>query len=236
MSKRKLVIVYSGGLDSTVLLATKRLEGNDVRALSVNYGQRHSRELDCAARVCATLGVPHVVVDLSSMRQLLTGSSQTDDSVPVPHGHYAEENMKLTVVPNRNMVLLAVAGAWAIAQKCDAIAYAAHAGDHAIYPDCREEFVGPFAAALAAADWHKVEVERPFLKLSKTNIVEIGGASGLGLEMAMSYSCYEGKELHCGLCGTCQERRVAFRDAGVIDQTPYDQHGLAVLPTSQLSS
>lgn len=232
----KTVVVYSGGLDSTVLLCKFVAEGRDVKAVSVLYGQRHRRELEQAAKVCALLGVEHRTVDLSSLKPLLAGSSQTDDSVPVPHGHYAAENMKLTVVANRNALLLSVGFAWAISSKADSVAYAAHAGDHAIYPDCREEFVAPFAQAMKNADWHKAELERPFIAMMKADIVREGRRLGAGREMALSYSCYEGGELHCALCGTCQERRSAFRDAGVPDPTLYDPAGLIALPDSNLVS
>ena len=174
----KTVVIFSGGLDSTVLLASLKAGGGEVKALSVNYGQRHVRELGAAAAVCAALGVEHRVADLSALRPLLGGSSQTDDAVPVPHGHYEEESMKSTVVPNRNMLLLAVAGAWAVSLKYDQVAYAAHAGDHAVYPDCREEFVRPLEEALLAADWHKVRIARPFLGLSKADIVRLGASLG----------------------------------------------------------
>jgi 7-cyano-7-deazaguanine synthase len=161
-------------MDSTVLLYHLLNAGHTVRALGVNYGQRHARELEAGAAIAARLGVEYRVADLSALKPFLNGSSQTDDAVPVPHGHYAAENMKLTVVPNRNMLMLAVAGAWAISTKSDAIAYAAHAGDHAIYPDCREDFVQPLAQALWNADWHQVRIERPFIKLTKAELCKRG--------------------------------------------------------------
>jgi len=223
-------------MDSTALLAKLVAEKREVRALSVNYGQRHSRELEAARKVCALLGVEHKVADLSGLRELMLGSSQTDPTVPVPHGHYAEENMKLTVVPNRNMLLISVAVCWAVSLKYDSVAYAAHAGDHAVYPDCREEFVRPLAEAVLQADWHKVALERPFLLYTKAEVLKVGALNGGMAALALSYSCYEGKEAHCGLCGTCQERRVAFRDAGLEDPTKYDPAGLAELPTEALAS
>jgi 7-cyano-7-deazaguanine synthase len=119
------------------------------------------------------------------------------------------------------MILLAVAGAWAISTKSDAIAYAAHAGDHAIYPDCREEFVVPLSVALRNADWHPVAIARPYLKISKADIVKRGFE--LHAPMADSYSCYQGRELHCGKCGTCTERKEAFEKAGVTDPTSYEK-------------
>lgn len=215
----KTILIYSGGLDSTVLLYKLKAEGRDVKALSINYGQRHSKELTFAAKNCLELGVEHKVVDLSSLKPLLGGSSQTDTSVEVPEGHYAAENMKLTVVPNRNMLMLSVAGAWAIAEKADTIAYAAHSGDHAIYPDCREEFVDALNKALALADWHTVQVERPFISISKAAIVKVG--SQLNVPFENAYSCYKGGDVQCGRCGTCVERVNAFREAGVVDPTEY---------------
>ena len=232
---KRTIIVFSGGLDSTCLLAKLRDEGREVKCISIDYGQKHRRELEAAAKICALLGVEHRVADLSGLRPLLGGSSQTDDSVAVPHGNYDEPSMAVTVVPNRNMVLLAVAGMWAISTKSDSIAYAAHAGDHAQYADCRSEFVDPMAQAMRNADWHKVEIERPFLNVTKADIVRIGSQLPNGVElMATSYSCYEGGEVHCGSCGTCRERRSAFRDAGVPDPTAYLPEGLREAPITSL--
>ncbi len=217
---KKTVLIYSGGLDSTTLLYQLKAEGRDLKALSINYGQRHSLELEYAKKVCAKLGVEHRVADLSALKPLLGGSSQTDGTVDVPEGHYAAENMKLTVVPNRNMLMLSVAAAWAISEKADTIAYAAHAGDHAIYPDCRPEFVDALNGALALADWHNVQIERPFINITKGGIVKLGAQ--LGVPFAETWSCYKGKEVHCGRCGTCVERLLAFKEAGVTDPTPYE--------------
>src|SRR5262245_19263220 len=134
------VLVYSGGLDSTTLLYHLQARGDTVRCLSIDYGQRHRRELEAARTICEHIGVEHRLADLRSITPLLGGSALTD-AVAVPHGHYAEESMKLTVVPNRNMILLSLAIAWSVSLKYDAVAYAAHAGDHTIYPDCRPAFV-----------------------------------------------------------------------------------------------
>ena len=127
--------------------------------------------------------------------------------------------MKATVVPNRNMIMLAVAGGWAIANKADRLAYGAHTGDHAIYPDCRPEFVRTMREALRLADWHQLELITPFVGLSKAEIVKRGAE--LGVDFASTWSCYEGGEIHCGACGTCFERREAFEQAGVADPTEY---------------
>jgi 7-cyano-7-deazaguanine synthase len=213
------VLILSGGLDSTVLLHRLLADGDAVAALSVDYGQRHRRELQSARAACARLGVEHEVADLSGLRPLLGGSSQTDESVPVPHGHYAAETMKATVVPNRNMLMLSVAAAWAISRRADRVAYAAHGGDHAIYPDCRPEFAAAFGAALALADWHRVTLHAPYLGMSKAEIVAEGRR--LRVPLAETWSCYEGGRVHCGECGTCVERREAFELAGVPDPTEY---------------
>ena len=218
--KRKTVLIYSGGMDSTVLLYHLLDERHDMAALSIDYGQRHRRELEAAKRITSRLGIEHHVADLSALRPLMAGSSQTSDGIAVPHGHYEAESMKLTVVPNRNMLMLSVAGAWAISRKSEFVAYAAHAGDHAIYPDCREEFVRPLAEALANADWHRVDILRPFVRMTKADICARGAA--LGVPFGLTYSCYEGRETHCGLCGTCMERREAFKLAGVTDPTTYE--------------
>ncbi len=213
------VLIHSGGLDSTVLLYHLLAEGHTVSALSVHYGQRHAKELGCAAAIAKRLGVRHEVADLRPVSGLLAGSSLTSSEIAVPEGHYAEENMKATVVPNRNMILLALAAGWAISQKADAVAYAAHSGDHAIYPDCRSEFADAMRHAIGLADWHKVDLVRPFVTLTKADIVRRGAQ--LSLPFAETWSCYKGGEVHCGRCGTCIERREAFHLAGVPDPTPY---------------
>lgn len=215
----RTVAIFSGGLDSTVLLHELLATGDEVQALSVDYGQRHRVELQYAERTAKRLGIPWQIADLSRISGLLAGSSQTSVDVAVPHGHYAEESMKQTVVPNRNMIMLAVAGGWAISQQADRLAYGAHMGDHTIYPDCRPEFVAAMRHALGLADWHKLELYCPFLNLSKADIVSRGVE--LGVDFAQTWSCYEGGQRHCGLCGTCFERREAFRLASEPDPTQY---------------
>lgn len=225
----KTVVVLSGGLDSTVLLF-KMLEERDtlrrnglegeVMALSVMYGQRHRKELDYARRTTHKLKLDHLVLDLSSLAPALAGSALTSDEITMPHGHYAAESMKATVVPNRNMLLLAIAGSAAISHKMGRIAYGAHAGDHTIYPDCRPEFVAAMSEALKLADWKPIHISAPFLSKTKADIVKEG--SLLGVPFRDTWSCYSGGELHCGLCGTCVERREAFSVAGVPDPTEYE--------------
>lgn len=215
----KCILIYSGGLDSTVLLYHLRAAGHTVCALSIDYGQRHRKELTQAKAICDRLGVEHRIADLTPLTPLLAGSSLTSPEVPVPDGHYAEETMKATVVPNRNMILLAVATGWAVSLKADSVAYAAHAGDHAIYPDCRKEFTEAMEKAIALCDWHQVSLERPFVTWSKADIVRRGAE--LRVPFSQTWSCYKGGDRHCGTCGTCIERREAFHLAGVADPTPY---------------
>jgi 7-cyano-7-deazaguanine synthase len=224
----KTVILLSGGLDSTVLLYQLREAGSEVRALSVNYGQRHSKELESAREVARLTGTEHRIADLSAVSSFLAGSALTSSDVPVPLGHYEDESMKLTVVPNRNMILLSLATAWAVSTKSDAVAYAAHNGDHAIYPDCRAEFADAMSRAISLCDWHPVTLRRPFVDLTKADIVRLG--TELGVPFELTWSCYQGTEVHCGECGTCVERREAFLLAGVPDPTPYAE-GLVSLST-----
>ncbi|MBI3468657.1 MAG: 7-cyano-7-deazaguanine synthase QueC [Planctomycetes bacterium] len=215
----RTVVIFSGGIDSTVLLHDLHAQGNEALALSVDYGQRHRVELDHARRIAEALGVEWRLADLSAIAPLLAGSSQTSGDVPVPHGHYAEESMKQTVVPNRNMIMLAVAGGWAISRRADRVAYAAHSGDHTIYPDCRPEFARAMDHALGLADWHRITLHCPYITLTKAQVVARGAL--LGVDFAATWSCYEGGDLHCGRCGTCYERREAFQLAGVPDPTRY---------------
>lgn len=223
---KKIVVITSGGMDSAVLLKWHHNRGELVRALAINYGQRHKMELKYAQDNAIALDVPFALADFHTLGSLLPGSSQTDESIAVPHGRYDEDSMKATVVPNRNMILLSVAIGVAIAHKFDAVSYAAHAGDHAIYPDCRPEFVEALSIAAALCDWHPVKIDRPFIEMSKAGIVKVGQT--LGVDFANTYSCYEGRPLHCGVCGTCIERREAFYLAEVKDPTRYDTNAPSV--------
>lgn len=223
MSGRRTVSVVSGGLDSVTLAHLLAAEGHEQILLSFHYGQRHAVELRFAERAAQRLGVPHRVLDMAPLGGLLRGSALTDAAVDVPDGHYAAESMKSTVVPNRNAIFLSIAAGLAVAEEAQAVAYAAHGGDHFIYPDCRPPFVEAFEHATRLANegfaHPQFEILAPFLDASKADIVSRGAA--LGVPFEETWSCYRGDELHCGRCGTCVERREAFALAGVEDPTAY---------------
>jgi len=216
----KTIVICSGGLDS-VSLAHRVAADHDLAALlSFDYGQRHVKEVEHAAACAARLGVPHRVVDIRQIGAALSGSALTDN-VAVPDGHYAEETMKITIVPNRNAIMLAVAFGMAAAEKTDAVAAAMHGGDHFIYPDCRPGFMEAFQAMQDAAldGYAQVRLHTPYIDGSKADIVADGARRGV--PFAETWSCYKGGEIHCGRCGTCVERREAFHLAGVADPTDY---------------
>ena len=217
----KVVALHSGGLDSTVMVAHLIAEGHEVLSLGVNYGQSHARELEAARQACAFMGVERLTIDVaSSLRPVLKGSALTDPDVALPEGHYAHESMKATIVPNRNMFLLSIAGSVAVARGAEAVAYAAHDGDHAIYPDCRKEFADAMAEALLLCDWQPIKLLRPFVGIDKTGVASLGKA--VSAPMHLTWSCYAGRDKHCGKCGTCCERIEAFELAGVKDPTEYE--------------
>jgi 7-cyano-7-deazaguanine synthase len=218
-----VVTTLSGGLDSVTLAHQLRHVGLAVIALSFHYGQRHARELDSAARCAERLGAEHHEVDLRSVGALLTGSALTDAGVDVPEGHYTDESMAATVVPNRNAIMLSVAVGVAVARGAEAVAAAVHAGDHTVYPDCRPAFIEAIEHEARVANEGFIvdgfQVRAPFLHLAKHAIVRRGAE--LGVPFEETWSCYLGGEVHCGRCGTCVERREAFELAGVPDPTPY---------------
>lgn len=219
-----VVATVSGGLDSVTLAHSLAADGHDLVCLSFDYGQRHAKEVDFARACAARLGADHHTVDLRSVGALLTGSALTDDAVAVPEGHYTDASMAATVVPNRNAIMLAVAVGVAVARRAGAVATAVHAGDHAVYPDCRPAFVAAAEhEARVANEGFAVDgfrVLAPFVEVSKADIVRRGAA--LGVPFADTWSCYVGGERHCGRCGTCVERREAFTLAGVADPTDYE--------------
>jgi len=220
INMKNSLLIYSGGLDSTVLLYKLAKEGLIAEALSVNYGQKHSKEISFARQNCAKLGVNFIEADISSLAPIFGQSSLVNASVEVPAGNYDSENMKSTVVPNRNMILLALATARAISLGCANVAYAAHLGDHAIYPDCRTVFADAMDAAMGLCDYKPIKLLRPFINMDKGAIVSLGAE--LGVDFNSTWSCYRGGKIHCGVCGTCSERKLAFKWAGIKDPTIYE--------------
>lgn len=212
------VIIVSGGLDSITLLYDKA--ETIALAISFDYGQNHSRkELPYAEYHCQKLGIPHITIPLTFMHQYFK-SSLLEGAEAIPEGHYEEENMKSTVVPFRNGIMLAIATGIAESHELKRVYIANHGGDHTIYPDCRPEFIDAMDKATSAGTFVDVRVEAPYTNISKADIVRRGTA--LGIDYAKTWSCYKGSEMHCGKCGTCVERKEAFADAGVEDPTEYE--------------
>jgi 7-cyano-7-deazaguanine synthase len=215
----KVVVIYSGGMDSFTVLNRALKDGKEVYALSFDYGQRHVKELEFASHVCIKLKVSHKTIDISAINQLLAGSSLTDN-IDIPEGHYEADNMKSTVVPNRNMVLLSMAVAYAVSVGAGQVYYGAHSGDHAIYPDCRPEFVQKMNDVCLIANYESVEIFSPYLEVDKAAILTDGIA--MGLDYSNTWTCYNGREKACGKCGACQERLEAFKENDAIDPLPYE--------------
>ncbi|ASJ74361.1 7-cyano-7-deazaguanine synthase QueC [Granulosicoccus antarcticus] len=219
------LVICSGGLDSVTLAWKVASEAKLAGLISFNYGQRHLRELDAAASCAQQLDVPHDIVDLRALASLLPGSALTDPDIDVPLGHYQEQSMRSTVVPNRNPIMMSIAFGVASARALDAVALAVHGGDHFIYPDCRPGFIHAFAQMeqQALEGVHCPQLQAPFVNGSKADIVRIG--YDLKVPFADTWSCYAGNDVHCGRCGTCVERREAFQLADVTDPTTYaDPH------------
>ena len=212
------IIIVSGGLDSITLLYDKA--ATIALAVSFDYGQNHaSRELPFAALHCKRLGIQHIVIPLQFMQQYFK-SSLLDGAENIPEGHYEEENMKSTVVPFRNGIMLAIAAGIAESHNLNRIYIANHGGDHTIYPDCRPEFINAMTAATPAGTFNNTRVEAAFTNITKADIVRIGNK--LGINYAETWSCYKGGKCHCGKCGTCIERKEAFQEAGLTDPTEYE--------------
>ncbi|MBD3680162.1 MAG: 7-cyano-7-deazaguanine synthase QueC [Rhodobacteraceae bacterium] len=217
----KTIVICSGGLDSVSLAHMVAAEETLTGLVSFDYGQRHRKELDFAAACAARLGVRHDVIDLRGIGAVLTGSALTDE-VDVPDGHYEEETMRVTVVPNRNAIMLTIAFGIAAARGDEAVAAAVHGGDHFIYPDCRPAFTDAFEAMQRAAldGYADIRLSVPFVHRTKADIVTEGAR--FGTPFSETWSCYKGGARHCGRCGTCVERREAFHLAGVEDPTEYE--------------
>lgn len=214
------LLICSGGFDSVTLAYRLAAEHSLGALLTFDYGQRHRKEIDAAKRSAEQLAVSHLVMDISTIGRQLSGSALTDD-IAVPHGHYSEESMKLTVVPNRNAIMLTIAFGVAAARGFDSVALAVHGGDHFIYPDCRPDFIRLFGQMQARALEGVADVAllAPYVDADKTEIAR--DAARFAVPVADTWSCYEGGEIHCGRCGTCVERIEAMILAGMADPTPY---------------
>jgi 7-cyano-7-deazaguanine synthase len=213
------VIIVSGGMDSITLLYARKEE--IALAVTFDYGSNHAKkEIECAKYHCELLGIEHIVIPLEFMHQYFK-SSLLSGGESIPEGHYADENMKSTVVPFRNGIMLSIACGLAESRNLKFVYIANHAGDHAIYPDCRATFIESMSEAMAYGTYEHIRVAAPFTHLTKGDIAHIGAE--LGVDYSHTYSCYKGGEKHCGKCGTCVERKEAFALAGIPDPTEYEQ-------------
>lgn len=219
----KTLVLLSGGMDSvTALYHTHKSESAEVAVgLSFDYGSKHNaREIPYAAEHCRKLGIEHRVVKLDFMIQWFQ-SNLLKSGGAIPEGHYEESSMKQTVVPFRNGILLSIAAGMAESMALEGIVIAAHAGDHAIYPDCREPFMKAMGEAIREGTYAHLEIVAPFVSMTKKEILEEG--LKLGVDYSLTWSCYKGQLIQCGKCGTCVERREAFLLAGFEDPTVYEE-------------
>lgn len=212
------VLILSGGMDSTTLLY--EFKEDIALAISFDYGSNHNdKEIPFAKYHCTQLGIKHITIPLSFMKEYFK-SSLLAGAEAIPEGNYDDENMKSTVVPFRNGIMLAIAAGLAESNGLKHVMMANHSGDHTIYPDCRPQFATAMSDAIAAGTYDGITLVTPYTHISKTDIVKRGAA--LGLDYTQTWSCYKGGEKHCGKCGTCMERKEALRDAGVADPTIYE--------------
>lgn len=212
------VIIVSGGMDSITLLYDHKDE--IALGISFDYGSNHNaREIPFAKMHCERLGIKHITINLDFMHQYFK-SSLLDGAEAIPEGHYADDNMKSTVVPFRNGIMLSIAIGIAESNNLNQVFIANHGGDHTIYPDCRPEFINAIDAAATAGTYNNVKVVAPYTKITKSDIARIG--KKLGIDYTETWSCYKGGEVHCGKCGTCVERKEALAEAGIDDKTIYE--------------
>ena len=211
------LMVLSGGMDSVTML--HEYASSIDMAVSFDYGSNHNaREIECARMHCRQLDIPLTVIDLSFIGEYFH-SSLLEGADAVPDGEYDFDNMKSTVVPFRNGIMLAAAAGIAESNGLTRVMIANHAGDHALYPDCREGFIKAMSRAISEGTYENIMLYAPYTLLTKTQIAERG--KRLGIDYATTYSCYKGGRFHCGVCGTCRERREALREAGIDDTTVY---------------
>ncbi len=215
------LVVLSGGMDSTVLLADAVAAGNRVAALSFDYGSKHNaRELPLARAICEKLSVEHKTVSLPFINELFS-SSLLSSGAEVPDGAYDAPTMKSTVVPFRNGIMLSIAAGYAESIGAPKVLLGSHAGDHFIYPDCRPEFNAAFSTAVNLGTDGQVSIEFPFSALDKRDIGDRGRT--LGVDFTATWTCYKGGGNHCGVCGACDERKYALRHDSGLDPTTYEK-------------
>lgn len=216
--KKDAVIILSGGMDSVTMLYD--YQERIAVAISFDYGSNHNaKEIPFAQLHCRRLGIEHLVIPLEFIHRYFD-SSLLQGAEAIPEGHYAADNMKSTVVPFRNAIMLSVAVGLAESRHLNYVMMANHGGDHTIYPDCRPEFVKAFSDASVAGTYEKVEVWAPYTMLTKVDIAKRG--KELGIDYSETWSCYKGGDVHCGRCGTCMERKEALEQAGIADHTAYE--------------
>ncbi|MDE5874387.1 MAG: 7-cyano-7-deazaguanine synthase QueC [Muribaculaceae bacterium] len=219
-STKDSVLILSGGMDSVTLMHYKK--ERIALAVSFDYGSNHNkREIECASWQCRLLGIEHMVIPLDFMGRYFK-SSLLEGADAIPEGHYAEENMKSTVVPFRNGIMLSVACGLAESRGLKHVMMANHGGDHTIYPDCRPDFVKAMSEAMKYGTFDGITIEAAFTDVTKGDIARLG--KSLGVDYAHTYSCYKGGERHCGKCGTCVERIEAMAFAGIDDPTQYEEN------------
>lgn len=216
--KEKLIII-SGGMDSITLL--NEYKDEIAMAVTFDYGSNHAKkEIPMAKLHCERLGIKHIIIPLAFIHEYFK-SSLLEGADAIPEGHYAAENMKSTVVPFRNGIMLAIACGIAESNGLKEVMIANHSGDHAIYPDCRTEFINAISEAMRLGTYEGISIVAPYSDITKTDIARHGKA--IGLNYAETWSCYKGGEKHCGKCGTCVERKEALHDAGIDDPTEYEE-------------
>ena len=221
----KAVVIASGGVDSSTLVYKTVNDNYETYALTFIYGQKHKREIESAKKICEGIKVHHKIIDLSVLKDVLSGSALTDSGVEIPEvPETAEyyETLRATIVPNRNSIFLSIAIGYAVSIKANYIFFGAHHSDRGVYPDCRQEFVEAFeyAERLANDSTHLV-ISAPFVRMNKSEIVKLGAE--LGVPYKETWSCYKGGRIHCGVCSSCRERKRAFQEAGVVDPTEYER-------------
>jgi 7-cyano-7-deazaguanine synthase len=220
---KKVVLILSGGMDSSTLLYKYIKDGYLVKCISFDYGQKHKIELQYASKLAILHNLEHKIIDVSFMKDILTKSSLINNDINIPHGEYSKYNMLSTVVPNRNTILLSIAWAFACNEDADILAYGAQSGDHYLYPDTRMDYflAMNLALRLGTEDCRvdNLQLEAPLICLHKHEVLQLG--LKYGVDYSLTYSCYEGNEIHCGKCGACQSRKKAFLQLNLLDPTKY---------------